>query len=181
MEEQNNQYHQNSEMINYQNQEIEIHQRAMVIVEQQNKLSNTEDLNNNKYDKQQQTNQRQRWIQLLLVCPKAILLQLNCDKLARTAATILGADNYIVNQKLFQKQQKAETLQDWERLFGLDDFQEINGQSYTQEDLNCAFKQMNIFWNPNKKKTEQKKRIATKCLQQIERAYKNILKYHNWQ
>ncbi|KAL4483671.1 hypothetical protein ABPG72_006737 [Tetrahymena utriculariae] len=96
------------------------------------------------------------------------------------SAAIFKAGCYLFWQLSSKQQSRPDTLQDWERMFGLDNFKEINDQPYTKEDLDCVFKQKKIFWNPNKKKEDSKKQIAIKRLQQCEKAYQNILKHHNW-
>ncbi|KAL4463024.1 hypothetical protein ABPG72_022231 [Tetrahymena utriculariae] len=94
---------------------------------------------------------------------------LGCDYYGQFWNTQYGSSGY-----------QDETIQDWERLFGLEYFKEINNEPYTKEDLDCVYKQKKIFWNPDKKKVEWKRLIAVKRLLQIEKAYQNILNYHKW-
>ncbi|KAL4462036.1 hypothetical protein ABPG74_000881 [Tetrahymena malaccensis] len=138
-----------------------------------------QNLRNNNQHKEQTTYEKiSPYIKLLI----AGIIVIKCPPLVQNSALILGTGYCIKNEIIDQylEQERAQTLQDWERQFGLDNFQEVNGESYTQEDLDCVFKQMNIYWNPNKKKTEEKKQFAIKRLQQITQAYDNIKKYHNW-
>ncbi|KAL4462033.1 hypothetical protein ABPG74_000878 [Tetrahymena malaccensis] len=86
----------------------------------------------------------------------------------------------LINRFRNSKQLSSETIQDWERQFGLENFKEVCNYDYTKEDLDSVYKQKKIFWNPDKKKTLSKQAFAVTRLQQIEKAYKNILNYHNW-
>ncbi|KAL4462042.1 hypothetical protein ABPG74_000887 [Tetrahymena malaccensis] len=170
-----------SEISNNKKIEIQICQQSLVKKESQNIQNDVEIINYQQ--KLQQLNETTLFLQNLTIGSACLLsLYLIPPNLTIQAfgLGILAYTCYLGHQ-INQNQQRVENVQDWERLFGLEKFEEENGQSYTQEDLDCVFKQMKIFWNPNKKKTEQKKDFAIKRLQQLEKAYENIKKYHNWQ
>ncbi|KAL4483669.1 hypothetical protein ABPG72_006735 [Tetrahymena utriculariae] len=174
MEEQKEQNFYRTILLNDQNDEIKNHQQALVIMDQQNSQKNIAN-NNNKSGSVLLIEQIVKCFFIMsLFGAGAFVFYKTPIYFSTLEAITFGVSK-------FQEQKRVETLQDWEKMFGLDSFQEVNDQSYTQEDLDAVFKQMKIFWNPNKKNTEQKKQIVFKRLKQLEKAYQNILKCHNWQ
>ncbi|KAL4483673.1 hypothetical protein ABPG72_006739, partial [Tetrahymena utriculariae] len=151
MEEQKEQNCQRTILLNDQNDQIKIYQQALVRIDQQNFQNNTANNNNNNFDIKFKNEQLFKHMPILIAGTAVALfapaIVQNC-----VAIACIGSVAYLIYDKqINNQQQRVQTLQDWEKLFGLDSFQELNDEPYTQQGLDAVFKQMNIFWNPNKK------------------------------
>ncbi|KAL4462034.1 hypothetical protein ABPG74_000879 [Tetrahymena malaccensis] len=175
------QYNHKDPLINHKSDSENDDRNIMLRNEQQNNSNYIININDDNQSQQIQQNYYVKYFLMITVLIFAIIyLPPWCIATITILILILEIGSCLIKKKSNWRQSRHETLEDWERMFGLDNFQEVNDIPYTKEDLDCVYKQKKIFWNPNKKNEEYKKKIAIDRLQKCEKAYQNILKYHNW-